>query len=244
MEISNATYKSRAKAALQNNYWKAFLVSFLTTAILSAGTSVSTAINTFNTTQDIMANEFSVAFSYSPFASIGSLVTFLLTGTLTVGAARFFLNLINRTEPGIEDLFSAFKNYGNTLVLGLLTMLYTFLWSLLLIIPGIIKSLGYFAAPYILAEHPEIKASEALRMSEEMMKGHKKELFLLGLSFAGWFLLSILTLGIGIIFLQPYYQTTMAEFFNEISGNNYEKHINNVNPVTENFDSPAAPEEF
>ena len=244
MKITNATYKARAKAALQNNYWKAFLVSFLTTAILSAGTTVSTTINTFKTTQDIMTNEFSTTFSYSPFTSIGTLVTFLLAGTLTVGAAHFFLNLVNRAESGIEDLFGAFKHYGNTLVLGLLTTLYTFLWSLLFIIPGIIKSLGYFAAPYILAEHPEIKASEALRMSEEMMKGHKKELFLLGLSFAGWFLLSILTLGIGIMFLQPYYQTAMAEFFNEISGNNYEKQINNVNPAADGFDAPAAPEEF
>lgn len=244
MKVDNATFKSRAKAALQNNYWKAFLVCFLTTAIMGAGTTVSTVMNNPFTNQGIMENEFSVSVSYSPFASIGSLVTFLLAGTLTVGAARFFLNLANSAQAGVEDLFSAFKHYGNTFVMGLLTALFTFLWSLLFIIPGIIKSLGYFAAPYILAEHPEIKAKEALKMSEEMMQGHKKDLFLLELSFIGWFILAAVPLGLGLPFLMPYYQATMAEFFNEVSGNNYEKYMNGTAENPESFENPASPEVF
>ena len=97
------------------------------------------------------------------------------------------------------------------------------LWSLLFIIPGIVASFGYAMTPYILAEHPEISAIDALRMSKDMMKGNKGKYFCLQFSFIGWFILSMFTFGIGILFLSPYIQAANAEFFNEVSGKNAQR---------------------
>ena len=94
--------------------------------------------------------------------------------------------------------------------------MFVFLWSLLLIIPGIIKAFAYSQAMYIIAENPEMNAMDALKRSEEMMKGHKMEMFVLGLSFIGWILLGMLTLGLLYIWLLPYMNATMTIFYNNI----------------------------
>ena len=90
------------------------------------------------------------------------------------------------------------------------------LWSLLLIIPGIVKSLSYAMTPYILEENPELSANEAIDRSRAMMRGHKYDLLWLYLSFIGWFLLSFLTLGIGLLWLIPYVETAQAAFYEDV----------------------------
>lgn len=242
MNINNATLKNRAKANIKKDFWTAFaacVVASLATIIASA---LSTASSTITTMSTMMATDISFSVLLSPLSSVSFIVNLLLSGTLMVGSAVFFLNLANGVEARVENVFSQFKHHwGNTCVMGLLITIFTMLWSFLFIIPGIIASLSYFAAPYILAEHPEIKASEAIKMSKEMMNGHKKELFLLNLSFIGWFLLGIITLGIAYIYVMPYLQATMAEFFNEISGNNYEKAMqNNAMPEDNATETPEA----
>ena len=94
--------------------------------------------------------------------------------------------------------------------------LYICLWSLLLIIPGIVKYYAYAMTPYIMAEKPNLSINEAITKSREMMKGHKWQLFWLDVSFTGWMLLSILTLGIALVFVWPYYSAARAEFYKEI----------------------------
>ena len=91
-----------------------------------------------------------------------------------------------------------------------------FLWSLLLIIPGIIKSFEYAMIPFILAENPELEMSEVFRLSKMMMDGNKFRYFCLGLSFVGWILLGILTLGIGIVFLDPYITASFTLFYEDV----------------------------
>ena len=95
-------------------------------------------------------------------------------------------------------------------------MIYTFLWALLLVVPGIIKSLSYALAPYILADNPELKADEAINRSMEMMKGHKMDLFLIILGYVGLALLSLIALGIPLLWLYPYYQVVLAKFYEEV----------------------------
>lgn len=102
--------------------------------------------------------------------------------------------------------------------MSLLSGIYTFLWSLLLIIPGIIKAFAYSQAMYIIAEEPNIGTREALRRSEEMMVGHKAEYFVLQLSFIGWGILSTFTFGILTLWLVPYMNATMANYYQELKG--------------------------
>ena len=97
-------------------------------------------------------------------------------------------------------------------------MVFIFLWSLLFVIPGIIKALAYSMHPYIIADNPTIDAMEALRQSEEMMRGNKTRLLALYLSFIGWFILSAFTFGIGFFFLMPYVQTSVTNFYVDLRG--------------------------
>ena len=104
--------------------------------------------------------------------------------------------------------------------------LFVALWTLLFIIPGIVKMYAYSLVPYILAENPEMSGTEAIKLSNEMMKGHKWKAFVLDLSFLGWLLLSVLTLGlVGIFFANPYVYATDAELYKAIKAD-YENRVN------------------
>ncbi len=143
----------------------------------------------------------------------------LLATPLAYGYMTAFLNNA-RTNEGlrIETLFEGFTNgnYGRILGTMILQSLYTFLWSLLLIIPGIIKSFSYALTPFILKDNPELKFNSAIEKSMDMMRGYKWKLFCLGLSFIGWALLCILTLGIGYLWLAPYMTQSVAHFYLEV----------------------------
>ncbi len=131
------------------------------------------------------------------------------------GGNRFFI--MNQTEqPSAKTLGYAFTsgNVGNVIVTMFLMDLYIFLWSLLLVIPGIVKMYEYMMVPYILAENPGMERAEVFMISKRMMDGHKWDAFVLQLSFIGWHLLSAMTWGIfGIFYTEPYYQATMAELY-------------------------------
>jgi len=146
-------------------------------------------------------------------------VSFLVTLPLAFGFALTFLDFMrgeNRTEM-VGQPFHVFKQYGRYLGTSLLQAIFIFLWSLLLIIPGIIMSYAYAMTPYLCRENPELSASECIAKSKEMMKGYKMKLFLLDLSFIGWFLLCIFpTFGIGFFWLRPYIQCSHAKFYEEL----------------------------
>lgn len=161
--------------------------------------------------------------SFSPMSMIGTIITLLVSGPLTFGMAAFFIRLTRKREADLGELFSGFKKcFGESVLLTILIAIFTFLWALLFIIPGIIAGLRYGMAYYILADNPGMSAKDALNQSKAMMKGNCGKLFVLNLSFIGWALLCILTLGIGFIFLQPYMEAAVTEFYNEISGKNNE----------------------
>ena len=158
--------------------------------------------------------------SMVPAASSFAVVGFIIAGPLLVGQAVYLVDMIDNGTDGkkLELLFEGFKkSFLNSFLAMLLVGLFTFLWSLLFVIPGIIKMFSYAMTPYIIAENPEIDAMAAIDKSREMMNGHKAELFFLRLSFIGWFILGAITI-VGFVFVLPYYQTAEANFYVELRG--------------------------
>lgn len=136
---------------------------------------------------------------------------------MLLGLAIFSLHLSRGQEAKVAQIFEGFSDFVRAFVAYILMCVFILLWALLLIVPGIIAALGYSQTFYILAEDKSITGPEALKKSKAMMMGHKMKLFLLGLSFIGWFLLGILTAGIGFLWILPYFQVTMAKFYQDIS---------------------------
>ena len=142
---------------------------------------------------------------------------FFITLPLTVGFAGSFRMLLAGNTRLVDNMFEiSIDEYLHQTATMALRSIYTFLWSLLLIVPGIIKALSYSMVPYILRDRPELSADETIDLSVKMMDGHKTELFGLYLSFAGWFILCLFTFGIGFLFLTPYVRTTVADFYEDL----------------------------
>jgi len=153
-------------------------------------------------------------------AVVMTIVFFVLGSIISVGYARFNLDLLDRyKKPELNTLFAYFPYWKNTATVSLLQTVYTLLWSLLFIIPGIIASYSYSMTSYILAEYPDMAPGEAISRSKEMMSGNRFRLFCLQISFIGWEILSSFTLGIGYLWLNPYRKAATAAFYKDISGN-------------------------
>ena len=179
--------KRRALDTLRNRWGEAIVVSLLYSIILTALSSV---------------------------IGVGGL---LFSSILLIGYYTIQIEAMNNKKFNVEKIVSGLN--GNTLstriVLSVIKNLYIFLWSLLFIIPGIVKHYGYMLTEFIAMENPEMSASDCLRKSQELMDGHKKELFVLDLSFIGWHLLCILSCGIGYLFLNPYIIQTRIQYIDE-----------------------------
>lgn len=142
----------------------------------------------------------------------------LFTGLITFGFCAAFLAVIRTKTMKIENLFECTKNFGTVFVANILMGIYTFLWSLLFVIPGIVKSYSYAMTNYILIDNPNMTANEAITESRKMMDGHKAELFILDLSFLGWYILSCFTFGILLLYVDPYHMATRAAFYEDLRG--------------------------
>lgn len=147
------------------------------------------------------------------FNNLMSLVAFIIGGPIYFGVANYFLKLAKGQPAEFTDLFSGFSLFKTNFILNFFIMLFTVLWTLLLIVPGIIAAIKYSMAYYIVNDSPEIGALEAIQISKEMMDGHKMRFFEMWLSFLGWFILGIVTLGLGMIYAVPYYRAAKANFY-------------------------------
>jgi uncharacterized membrane protein len=156
--------------------------------------------------------------THGSYLTISSTLTLIIGGPLALGAAIFSLSISRGKEARLEEIFLGFNNFGTALITYLLLLLYIFLWTLLLIVPGIIAALGYSLTFYILADDPNIKPQDALKKSKSMMDGYKEKLFYLSLRFLLLAILCILTLGIGFLWLIPYVHVTMAKFYDDVKG--------------------------
>lgn len=208
-----------ARENLAGNWWLsvgvAFVAGLFGALIASSGGSFK-----FSVDEDVLMRMPEVIYTVITilgvvFGILG-LVSFIIGGTVQLGYVSYLLKQHDKEHFEFRDLFSQFHRFGQGFAQLFLRGLYTILWSLLLIIPGLIKSLSYAMTPFIMNDHPEMTASEAITASKEMMDGYKLELFWLGLTFFGWQLLCILTLGIGSLFLNPYMNASYAAFYRKI----------------------------
>ncbi len=154
------------------------------------------------------------------FEGSGNIITLFIASPLALGIAIFSLALARNQEATFGQLFEGFQHYTKALITYLLVVIFVFLWTLLLIVPGIIASIAYSMTFYILADDKEIKPMEAIRKSKEMMYGYKWKLFRLSLRFILLSLLCILTLGIGFLWLMPYMYVTLAHFYEDVKNKN------------------------
>ena len=152
---------------------------------------------------------------FSLFIALVLLLIKIVVGNVVyVGGIRFFIQ--NRREnPSAGTIFFGFQNgnYGNIALTIFLKDLYTALWTLLLVVPGIIKHYEYYMVPYLVAEYPSMDSKEIFRLSKQMMDGNKFATWVLELSFIGWYLLGLLCCCIGGFFVNPYYEATLAELY-------------------------------
>ncbi len=154
-----------------------------------------------------------IIFFLSSFTVIGPL---FLYGAMTLGYALFIIEVVRTKNGKLETGFNGFKQYGSSFVATLLIGIFTFLWSILFVIPGIIASFRYSMTYFILADNPKMSGLAAIKKSKEMMKGHKWDLFILLFSFFWWYLLGVVTLGLAYIYVYPYVIATVANFYEKI----------------------------
>jgi uncharacterized membrane protein len=159
----------------------------------------------------------SVALQLIPY--VGPIASLIISGPFALGLTYFSLSISRNQDPKLENIFKGFNNFGTALAAYLLMLLFTVLWALLLIIPGIIAAISYSMTFYILADDNSIGAMDAIDKSKKMMDGYKLKYFYLGLRFFGLGLLCILTLGIGFLWLMPYMQVSMAKFYDDVKAN-------------------------
>lgn len=225
---TNTDYKNAALAALKGNWSPAVLVTvvfLLLTVLFCVPAEVPTLTGAFDMEElqgmAASGNVAGIMGVYSQmvsWSSLTSLLSIFLMNVLMIGFCISFLRLLRTGDNQLTaNLFKySFSNYWHKVWGMFLMQLFTFLWTLLFIIPGIIKVFSYAMTPYILEENPELSANDAIDRSRAMMKGRKFDLFWLWLSFIGWGLLCIPTLGIGFLWLIPYMQTAEAAFYEDV----------------------------
>ena len=210
----------KARESLKGNYWPAVGVAFVAAifgALMINGGSYN--LNIEERAAELLGDLPKIIKTYLLIAAGGagalSLVNLILGGVVQLGYAQYLLKQQDREINSIKDLFSKFDYFGQGFLQLFLRNLYSFLWGLLFLIPGIVKTFAYAMTPFIMAENPNLTANEAITISKEKMNGHKGELFWLSLTFFGWSLLAALTGGIGYIFLNPYINAAYAAFYRD-----------------------------
>lgn len=146
----------------------------------------------------------------------GLVASIIITPAFSLSLVRVYLNVIKGEYPKASDAFDGFDDFWSAFKVTFLVGLFTFLWSLLFVIPGIIKSFSYSMSLYILAENKGKPALECISESKAITEGHKMDLFVLGLSFIGWGILCVVTLGIAGIWVYPYMQATYTNAYNSL----------------------------
>ena len=234
--------KERGKIAMKANYWRSVLAAFLI-SVLAGGSAVMSGTRTDNDPEGMPAdepmNDAAEAFSNIPddqagvagFVLLGFLIAFLVVmavafvlkifvfNPLQVGCYGFFRENAKGLHPNLDVLKSGFGNYGHTFLTLLLRDVFTFLWAMLFIIPGIIKIYSYRMVPFILRDRPDLSAREVITESRMLMDGNKWQTFLFDLSYIGWCLLGCVTLGlVNIFWTAPYRQNANALLYLKLIG--------------------------
>ena len=191
--MNRAELKTNAKAQIQGKIGILFLITLIIGAISGAATGLLSLI---------------------PGGSL--IATIIITPAMSLSLVRVYLMVIKGQTPEVKDAFCGFDDFFSAFKVSCLTGIFTFLWSLLFVIPGIIKAISYSMSMFILAENKGKSAMECINESKAITDGHKMELFLLGLSFMGWILLTVVTCGIAYIWVGPYMSAAFANAYRSL----------------------------
>lgn len=232
MNWSRKELKSRAKQVLRTTYWKAFLVSLLLAFISGGFPSWSGNWNlNSHSNPNINLSDTHLGFGHVTDGVGVIILIVIIIVAILVGLAVTAFNIFvlapfkvntqqyfkqaSQGEADLNYLLYAFKKgrYLSVVAAMFWSALLNFLWFLLFIIPGIVKTYAYSMVPFILGDNPTIGRKRAVQLSNQMTRGYKWRMFVLDLSFIGWFLLGALALGVGVLFVLPYYNTTKAELY-------------------------------
>ena len=216
--MESSLIRARARENIRGNWGvsiAAALIAGLLGGLLTGSGSGSVNLDA-EYMQEFPPVVISLLMAWASVSGILGLVRFILGGTIQLGYSRFLLGQHDHRDYSFNDLFSQFDRFGTGFAQKFLRGLYVALWSLLLLIPGIVKSYSYAMTPFILTDHPELTASQAIDASKELMDGYKGDLFWLELTFIGWDLLNALTLGIGSLWLTPYKNAAHAAFYRQL----------------------------
>lgn len=212
---SRKEIKSRGKAAFLRNYWKCVVVAFILSLLVSGLSSRSVSGQDANVVIDNISSSFDLFITVAALGTIiGLCISIFVFNVIEVGGKRFFLN--NREGPALIDtlIYGFRSNYMNIVKTMFMRGLVTFLWTLLFIVPGVIKAYQYRLVPYLLAENPDLEWRQALDISKSIMNGHKADTFVYDLSFILWYLGSVITFGLlGVFFVSPYVYASDAELY-------------------------------
>lgn len=205
--LNRPAIKAEAKSFIgQNARWWKMTLATIAIYLISGGFSIYVNIATVINRDD-------------PPTTVGyssSIITLLLI-PFTIAASGYYLNHIRGFNPEWKSLYKeGIDNYGSYLVTGVLVNAFTVLWSLLFVVPGIIKAIAYSQAKYVIHDNPRLKGKEAIEISKRMTNGFKGDLFSMYLSFIGWYILVGLTCGILSIYVTPYVETTAAMYYENL----------------------------
>lgn len=205
--LNRPAIKAEAKSFIgQNARWWKMTLATIAIYLISGGFSIYVNIATVINHDDP-----------SPTVGYSSSVITLLLIPFTIAASGFYLNHIRGFNPEWKSLYKeGIDNYGSYLVTGVLVNAFTVLWSLLFVVPGIIKAIAYSQAKYVIHDNPRLKGKEAIEISKRMTNGFKGDLFSMYLSFIGWYILVGLTGGILSIYVTPYVETTAAMYYENL----------------------------
>lgn len=217
--------KRKAKEILRSNSPRIYLVGILCSLLTTVGATatewptIRVLLRADSLEEMLYLYENSAAVSTGFALSVATFVMTLFLNLVSCGWQLFTLRASREEETGgVETLFSCFQQFWRFLLVHLLMNLFITLWSLLFVIPGIIAAFSYSQTIYIMLDNPKISPLEAISASKQLMRGHKFEYFVLQLSFLGWAYLALFTFGLLGIWLNPYMQVTMANYYNALTG--------------------------
>ena len=213
--------KSTARESLKDNWGIAILAAFIASTFGALGGSTSS----FTVKEEVDFSKLSaltleeilaVLAVFGGIIIFGLVASVIISSFIAIGYAQFNLDLVDGCSPKISVMFSKGNQIFTSICANVLVFIRVFFGFLLFVIPGIVASYRYALVNYVIADNPGISAREALKMCKEMMKGKKLRLFFFGLSFFGWALLVVLTLGIAAIWVIPYMQASFAAFYRDV----------------------------
>ena len=226
MQYLASDFRTMARQTLKGQWWNAILVTLVASFLGAATVTVSVVEFKFESgnglVMDLCGKTFpllhvgTLSMIFAIVFLVWSIIKLIIGGAMSLGYCQYHINLVKKQRGDIKTLFVHKDKLWHGFCINFWMVLYTFLWTLCLVVPGIMAGYSYAMAYYVANDHPEMTAREVLTASKEMMHGHRWRLFCLDVSFLGWLIVGGLTLGIGSYAVAPYYESAQAHFYQDL----------------------------